>query len=672
MPSSAPSPSSASRTSSSSEPDSAQPNQIRAFSARRARISRSEPDSAQPNQIRAFSASVAPTVHAYDVWSMSSLEIIWHRRGGLRLYAGRRRRLHRRRSAAGEPGDVDVLDRHRRPAAAGSERGRVRRLAAGARARRQRERPARHPSTSPSARSPKGSSIPQLTHGGGDWYAFWGATLDARSRSARADRGGAAAGRRAEYFHGDRDATVDDLYPRLVDQIARDRLRRAGVRLVDASASDARARSSSSSTASLRPSPSCPPAPTTRAREADHALGRRRPRPDRRGAVALGLHLDERVPRQCARAGAVAARGGRPDADAAGVDAVAGRRGAVHVPARRAIRTRTSLQRWRTLGPLLAEHGIAFDDEEPRSRRAVAEAGVAASFASLLPALEHRGVPVLLAERVGAGAERASARTSTARDRRSSGLLSTTRSRQFDWRLAVGDVGPRRGGAAPARERKARSSEIAGRWHALRHDDVTRALRFLERRARAAASSISCAGRRVSTTDEYGLELGEVALDERSRSCSTATRASSRCRRRRGCSTTLFPFQEQGHGWLRLLGDLGIGAILADDMGLGKTVQAIAMLVSEREEYGARRVRADARRLPDERRAAVGARRSSASRRACASTCITARDRLAGDGARRACARSTSWSRRTTSPRATSSRCSSSTGTGCSSTRRRT
>ena len=44
-------------------------------------------------------------------------------------------------------------------------------------------------------------------------------------------------------------------------------------------------------------------------------------------------------------------------------------------------------------------------------------------------------------------------------------------------------------------------------------------------------------------------------------------------------SLELFPFQERGHGWLRLLGDLGIGAILADDMGLGKTVQAIAMLV---------------------------------------------------------------------------------------------
>jgi len=48
----------------------------------------------------------------------------------------------------------------------------------------------------------------------------------------------------------------------------------------------------------------------------------------------------------------------------------------------------------------------------------------------------------------------------------------------------------------------------------------------------------------------------------------------------------LYAFQEAGHGWLRLLGDLGIGCVLADDMGLGKTVQAIAMLVSEREQFG--------------------------------------------------------------------------------------
>ena len=53
--------------------------------------------------------------------------------------------------------------------------------------------------------------------------------------------------------------------------------------------------------------------------------------------------------------------------------------------------------------------------------------------------------------------------------------------------------------------------------------------------------------------------------------------AASSCSRSRSAATA-------GCG---MLGDLGVGAILADDMGLGKTVQAIAMLVSEREELGA-------------------------------------------------------------------------------------
>jgi hypothetical protein len=63
---------------------------------------------------------------------------------------------------------------------------------------------------------------PQLTRGGRDWYAFWGATLD-------------------ESVQGELDAIVvaappvcgdlGELYPHLVDQIARDRLIAAGVKL---------------------------------------------------------------------------------------------------------------------------------------------------------------------------------------------------------------------------------------------------------------------------------------------------------------------------------------------------------------------------------------------------------------------------------------------------------
>ena len=86
-------------------------------------------------------------------------------------------------------------------------------------------------------------------------------------------------------------------------------------------------------------------------------------------------------------------------------------------------------------------------------------------------------------------------------------------------------------------------------------------------------------------TDEAGVELGEVRLD----ADLDALLSGADDRRFQPLSTPagmqhdLFGFQERGHGWLRLLGDLRVGGILADDMGLGKTVQAIATFVSERE-----------------------------------------------------------------------------------------
>src|SRR5699024_5560657 len=44
----------------------------------------------------------------------------------------------------------------------------------------------------------------------------------------------------------------------------------------------------------------------------------------------------------------------------------------------------------------------------------------------------------------------------------------------------------------------------------------------------------------------------------------------------------LRPYQSRGAAWLRFLGTLGLGGVLADDMGLGKTVQLLAVLAEER------------------------------------------------------------------------------------------
>ncbi len=49
---------------------------------------------------------------------------------------------------------------------------------------------------------------------------------------------------------------------------------------------------------------------------------------------------------------------------------------------------------------------------------------------------------------------------------------------------------------------------------------------------------------------------------------------------------TLRPYQREGLAWLNLLGEAGLGGILADDMGLGKTVQVLAHLLSEGQRRG--------------------------------------------------------------------------------------
>ena len=171
----------------------------------------------------------------------------------------------------------------------------------------------------------------------------------------------------------------------------------------------------------------------------------------------------------------------------------------------------------------------------------------------------------------------------------SSGLLTQQAIASFDWRLAIGDVeltDEELRALAAAKEPLVR---LRGKWHALRATEVERALRFLETRDRAAGVVELVRAVAGLETEEAGVELGDVRLD----AALGDLLAGANERRYEPLATPggmrhdLFPFQERGHGWMRLLGDLRVGGILADDMGLGKTVQAIATLVSEREEVGA-------------------------------------------------------------------------------------
>ena len=239
--------------------------------------------------------------------------------------------------------------------------------------------------------------------------------------------------------------------------------------------------------------------------------------------------------------------------------------------------------------PLLAEHGIEFEGAE------ATEAQARRRHCGRLPARGDAAPRGARRARAPAEAWVRTERlrvnlTATSRDPtvRSSGLLSTAELMRFDWRVAVGDASLSEEELIELAKAKDPFVRVGGQWHTLRKSEIERALKFLERRR--SGSGIVDLVRAVSglDTDEAGLELGEVTLDE-----SLAALLGDDDRRFKSLPTPesmafqLFPFQERGHGWLRMLGDLGVGAILADDMGLGKTVQAIAMLASEREEFGA-------------------------------------------------------------------------------------
>jgi hypothetical protein len=49
-----------------------------------------------------------------------------------------------------------------------------------------------------------------------------------------------------------------------------------------------------------------------------------------------------------------------------------------------------------------------------------------------------------------------------------------------------------------------------------------------------------------------------------------------------GLKASLYPYQVEGVGFLRLIAEQGVGCILADEMGLGKTLQVIAVLLNEK------------------------------------------------------------------------------------------
>src|SRR3989440_5087933 len=362
---------------------------------------------------------------------------------------------------------------------------------------------------------------PYLDHGDGGWHAFWGATLDVTVQASLAEIAAALPPVAADAFGGDRDLTVHDLYPVVVDQVARDRLRDDRVILAarlprSPSALELFVEGLAGAESSLPPHSGYAALKRQLSRWVYDGLGSLA-----RGSEApwkLSLHLDERT------------AGGETEL-VLELWLQAGDDPTLSLPASLALEggedifsflrgsdpRRDLMRQLAELEPLLAEQEIRFDGgDSTEAKLDVDAAGV--FLRESMPQLEAKGVPVLLPSAWvrAPGRLRVNLTAKSRRDPtvRSSGLLSSASLMQFDWRLAIGDASL----SAQELVERARPKDpfvrVAGRWHALQRSEVERALRFLERRR--SGSGIVDLVRAVSglDTDEAGLELGDVTLDE--------------------------------------------------------------------------------------------------------------------------------------------------------------
>ena len=427
---------------------------------------------------------------------------------------------------------------------------------------------------------------PHLQSGDGRWHALWGATLDESLREELDALADAAPTACAFAFEGDTDAFVYDLYGCAVDELARRALRRVRARGNARDGAPERFLATLHAEDSALPANAGYPALERRLNAwVDGGLDRRS-----RAPWNVGLRLDEDDDEAGSRVSLELWLQAADDPTLAlpatllrdgGEDVFAFlREGDPHAAIQR---------RLETIAPILVDAGIPAPDETAPAVELETDQ-VRAFLARAVPRLEELAVPVLLPRAWVSSTSRVRLNlVATGSPTTSSGLLTRDAIASFDWRLAVGDVELTEEELRELAAAKEPLIRLRGRWHALRATDVERALRFLERR-REQPGMIELV-RAVSglETDEAGVELGEVRLD------ADLDALLSRADDRRfqplttpaGMQHDLFGFQERGHGWLRLLGDLQVGGILADDMGLGKTVQAIATLVSERETVGA-------------------------------------------------------------------------------------
>ena len=162
----------------------------------------------------------------------------------------------------------------------------------------------------------------------------------------------------------------------------------------------------------------------------------------------------------------------------------------------------------------------------------------------------------------------------------------------YQWELAVGDITLTEEEFRALAALKAPLVQIRGQWVQLDPEQIEAAIRFWEKQQVEGEMGLMEALQfgLGSHTLEGGLPVDEVTAEgwfaeflERVQEGERLEELSQPL----GLHGQLRPYQRFGFSWLAFHRRWGLGACLADDMGLGKTIQAIALLLQEKETRGA-------------------------------------------------------------------------------------
>jgi SNF2 family DNA or RNA helicase len=205
------------------------------------------------------------------------------------------------------------------------------------------------------------------------------------------------------------------------------------------------------------------------------------------------------------------------------------------------------------------------------------------------PALEQSGFGVMLPswwmKRGGRSGLRMSAAVKSS-TLKSTAKLSHDTIVQFDWKVAIGDVGLSLAELEALAKLKTPLIKVRGQWVQVSADEIRAAIAYLKKKANAVATVGDVirlsfgSSSPIDPSQTIDIEAsGWIAellsqLQEPSKIAELPEPEQF--------IGQLRPYQKRGYSWLAYLSQWGFGACLADDMGLGKTVQTLAMVQQRR------------------------------------------------------------------------------------------